>query len=139
MKFLHSMIRVLDLDKSLNFYQNALGLMITRRNDYPKGKFSLIYLATKVGEPEIELTYNWDQKEKYSNGKNFGHLAFLVDDIYKTCQKMIDLDIEISRPPRDGYLAFIKCPDGISIEFLQKDGPLKPCSPWTEMPNIGDW
>ncbi|MCO4782840.1 MAG: lactoylglutathione lyase [Candidatus Cloacimonetes bacterium] len=139
MKFLHSMIRVKDLDASLNFYQNGLGLKITRRKDYPNGKFSLIYLATEEGEPEVELTHNWDNTESYSNGRNFGHLAFAVDNIYESCQKLVDMGVEILRPPKDGYMAFVKCPDNISIEFLQKGEALKPIAPWIDMPNVGEW
>ena len=139
MKFLHGMIRVLDVDKSLHFYRDLLGLQVTRQKDYESGRFSLIYLATEPGEPEIELTHNWDEKEPYSNGRNFGHFAFAVDDIYETCQKLQDGGITILRPPRDGRMAFVKCPDGISIEFLQNGGALEPQEPWKSMENTGSW
>lgn len=139
MKFLHSMVRVLDLEASLKFYCDDLGLIETRRSDYEQGRFSLIYLATAEGEPEVELTYNWDQKEGYDNGRNFGHLAFSVENIYETCQKLIDSGVTINRPPRDGWMAFIKSPDGISVELLQEGEALKVCEPWASMKSIGDW
>jgi len=139
MKFLHSMVRVHDLDESLDFYVNKLGLIETKRVDVPAGKFSLIFLATEVGGPEIELTHNWGSEEEYSKGRNFGHLAFEVDDIYQTCQGLLDAGVTINRPPRDGHMAFIKSPDGISIELLQKDGSLAPQEPWLSMENSGDW
>ncbi|OUR96455.1 lactoylglutathione lyase [Halobacteriovorax marinus] len=139
MKFLHSMIRVKDLEKSLEFYVGKLGLKEMRRSEYPQGKFTLIYLATGPGESEIELTYNWDQKEKYSNGKNFGHFAFAVDDINDFCAQLLKNDVVILRPPRDGYMAFIKCPDGISIELLQSGGAITPVEPFISMENTGDW
>jgi len=139
MKFLHSMVRVHDLDESLDFYVNKLGLIETKRVDVPAGKFSLIFLATEVGGPEIELTHNWGSEEEYSKGRNFGHLAFEVDDIYQTCQGLLDAGVTINRPPRDGHMAFIKSPDGISIELLQKDGSLAPKEPWLSMENSGDW
>lgn len=139
MKFLHSMIRVLDLDKSLDFYVNKLGLKEIRRNDYPAGKFTLVYLATEKGEAEVELTHNWDEKEAYSNGRNFGHLAFRVDNINEKCLELMNAGVTILRPPRDGYMAFIKCPDGISIELLQADKPLEPVEPFKSMENSGSW
>jgi lactoylglutathione lyase len=139
MKFLHTMVRVHDLEKSLNFYVNQLGLIETKRVDIPKGKFSLIFLAAKIGGPEIELTHNWDSEEEYTVGRNFGHLAFEVADIYKTCEKLIAAGVIINRPPRDGHMAFVKSPDGISIELLQKDESLAPQEPWLSMENIGSW
>ena len=139
MKFLHSMVRVLDLEKSLEFYCDHLGLKEIRRSEYEQGRFSLIYLATQEGEPEVELTYNWDQEEGYGNGRNFGHLAFSVDDIYATCENLKNAGVIINRPPRDGWMAFIKSPDGISIELLQKGERLEPKEPWLSMENIGEW
>jgi len=138
MKFLHTMVRVLDLDASMHFYCDLLGLKEIRRNDYPEGKFSLIYLATAEGEPEVELTYNWGETEPYSNGKNFGHLAFRVENIYDVCQKLMDAGVVINRPPRDGHMAFVLSPDGISIELLQ-EGRLPPQEPWASMENTGSW
>ncbi|GAA0819902.1 VOC family protein [Colwellia sp. D2M02] len=139
MKFLHAMVRVKDLDASLDFYINKLGLIETKRSEYPDGKFTLVYLATEIGAPEVELTYNWDSAEEYPTGRSFGHLAFQVDDIYQLCQKLQDEGVVINRPPRCGYMAFIKSPDGISIELLQKGGALPVQSPWAEMENIGTW
>ena len=139
MKFLHSMIRVLDLEKSLDFYVNKLGLKEIRRTEYPSGKFTLVYLATEEGESEVELTHNWDETEIYPSGKNFGHLAFSVDDINKTCKDLMDCGVTILRPPRDGHMAFIKCPDGISIELLQKGVVLAPVEPFISMKNTGTW
>ncbi len=139
MKFLHSMVRVHDLDKSLDFYIDKLGLIETKRVDVPAGKFSLIFLATEIGGPEIELTHNWGSEEEYNTGRNFGHLAFEVNDIYQTCQKLIDAGVVINRPPRDGHMAFVKSPDNISIELLQKDGSLDPQEPWLSMENSGSW
>ncbi len=139
MKFLHSMVRVKDLDKSLDFYINKLGLIETKRVDVPEGKFSLIFLATEMGGAEIELTHNWGSEEEYSTGRNFGHLAFEVDDIYQTCQRLQDAGVVINRPPRDGHMAFVKSPDNISIELLQKDGSLSPKEPWVSMENSGTW
>lgn len=139
MKFLHTMVRVLDLEKSLNFYVNQLGLIEVRRKEVPAGKFTLVFLATAEGEPEIELTYNWEQSQSYSEGKNFGHLAFHVDDIYQTCQKLMDAGVTINRPPRCGHMAFVRSPDGISIELLQKGENLAPAEPWVSMENTGSW
>jgi lactoylglutathione lyase len=139
MKFLHTMVRIHDLEKSLEFYINHLGLIETKRVDVPKGKFSLIFLATEMGGPEIELTHNWGSEEDYTGGRNFGHLAFEVDDIYKTCEKLMVAGVVINRPPRDGHMAFIKSPDGISIELLQKNGSLTPQEPWLSMENQGSW
>lgn len=139
MKFLHTMLRVKDLDRALDFFVNKLGLIEVKRNEYPAGKFTLIFLATAVGEPEIELTYNWGSEEEYTHGRNFGHLAFQVENIYETCARLMEKGVVINRPPRDGYMAFIKSPDNQSIELLQKGSPLAPTLPWTEMQNIGSW
>jgi lactoylglutathione lyase len=139
MKFLHTMVRVKNLDESLNFYINQLGLIETKRSEYPDAKFTLIYLATEVGEPEVELTYNWGSTEEYSESRNFGHLAFEVDDIYSLCQQLQEAGVIINRPPRCGHMAFIKSPDGISIELLQKNGSLSPQEPWLSMSNTGTW
>jgi len=139
MKFLHSMVRVHDLDNSLDFYINKLGLIETKRTEVPAGKFTLIFLATEIGGPEIELTHNWGSEEEYGTGRNFGHLAFEVDDIYQTCQRLLDNGVTINRPPRDGHMAFVKSPDNISIELLQKDGSLDPQEPWLSMENSGSW
>ncbi|EQC45564.1 VOC family protein [Bacteriovorax sp. Seq25_V] len=139
MKYLHAMVRVLDLEKSMNFFVNQLGLVETKRLDFEEGRFSLIYLATAPGEPEVELTHNWNNKEEYGIGRSFGHLAFEVDDIYEKCQALMDAGVTINRPPRDGYMAFIKSPDGISIELLQKGGKLPAKAPWNTMENVGTW
>jgi lactoylglutathione lyase len=139
MKFLHAMVRVRDLEKSLDFYINKLGLIETKRVDVPEGKFTLIYLATAIGEPEVELTHNWGSEENYEGGRNFGHLAFEVDDIYQTCLALQNSGVVINRPPRCGNMAFIKSPDNISIELLQKGDALPPQEPWLSMENIGSW
>ena len=139
MKFLHAMVRVHDLDKSLDFYINKLGLIEVKRTEVPEGKFTLVFLATEVGAPEIELTYNWGSEEDYSVGRNFGHLAFEVDDIYQYCENLIAQGVTINRPPRCGYMAFVKSPDNISIELLQKGERLTPQEPWLSMENIGSW
>jgi len=139
MKFLHSMVRVKDLDASLTFYRDQLGLVETKRIDVPEGKFTLIYLATAIGEAEVELTHNWGSTEEYETGRSFGHLAFEVDNIYDFCQKLIDAGVEINRPPRCGNMAFIKSPDNISIELLQKGEALAPQEPWLSMENSGTW
>lgn len=133
------MIRVKDLEKSLEFYKAGLGLVETRRKDYEPGRFTLVYLATALGEPEVELTYNWDPPESYGNARNFGHLAFEVENIYEVCQRLQDSGVTILRPPKDGRMAFVKCPDEISIEFLQKGGALEAKEPWVSMPNTGSW
>ena len=146
MEFLHTMVRISDLDKSLDFYCNKLGLIEFSRKDNEKGRFTLIFLcapedknlAEESKKPLIELTYNWD-KEEYTGGRNFGHLAFKVDNIYETCQKLQDKGVVINRPPRDGYMAFINSPDGISIELLQKGDKLEPQEPWSSMENTGSW
>lgn len=139
MKFLHSMVRVLDVEKSLDFYIKGLRLIETKRVDVPEGKFTLIFLATEPGGPEIELTHNWDSEERYNSGRNFGHLAFEVDDIYEICQHLSNNGVVINRPPRCGHMAFVKSPDGISIELLQKGNRLKPQEPWMSMENMGTW
>ncbi len=139
MKFLHTMVRIHDLEQSLDFYINKLGLIETKRIEVPAGKFTLIFLATELGGPEIELTYNWGSEEEYSVGRNFGHLAFEVEDIYQTCQRLQDGGIVINRPPRDGHMAFVKSPDNISIELLQKGQALAPKEPWLSMENSGTW
>ena len=146
MEFLHTMIRVSDVDASLDFYCNKLGLMEFSRKDYEKGRFTLIFLcapedknlAEQNRKPLIELTYNWD-KEEYSGGRNFGHLAFRVNNIYEICQKLQDNGVVINRPPRDGHMAFVKSPDGISIELLQKGDSLEPQEPWSSMENTDSW
>ena len=139
-KYLHTMVRVKDIDVSLNFYCNLLGLKEIRRNDNEQGKFTLIFLAPP-DQPDsmIELTYNWDSSEVYTEGRNFGHLAFEVDDIYQTCQHLLDNGVSINRPPRDGRMAFVRSPDNISIELLQKGEPKNIKSPWDTMENIGHW
>ncbi len=139
MKFLHAMVRVQNLEQSLDFYINKLGLVETRRKEVPQGKFTLIYLATSEGEPEVELTYNWDNSEPYNNGRNFGHLAFEVDNIYTLCESLQTAGIVINRPPRCGHMAFINSPDGIAIELLQKGEVLAPQEPWLSMENTGTW
>ncbi len=139
MKFLHSMIRVKDLNRALHFFIDQLGLIEIKRSEYPSGKFTLIFLATAIGDPEIELTYNWDMEEEYSVGKNFGHIAFEVDDIYATCTRLMKNGVIINRPPRDGYMAFIKSPDNQSIELLQRGTPLVSQLPWCDMQNTGTW
>ena len=145
MEYLHTMVRVNNIDESLDFYCNKLGLVEISRSENEKGRFTLIFLAApndvvsakEKKSPLIELTYNWD-KEEYTSGRNFGHLAYRVDDIYATCQRLMDAGVTINRPPRDGHMAFVRTPDGISIELLQ-DGNLAPAEPWASMPNIGAW
>ncbi len=146
MRYLHTMVRVADVDASLDFYCNKLGLEEVRRIDNEKGRFTLIFLAAPKDKaasaaaraPELELTYNWDP-EDYTGGRNFGHLAYKVDDIYATCQRLMDMGVTINRPPRDGNMAFVKSPDGISIELLQEGAALPPQEPWASMPNTGSW
>ena len=138
MKYLHTMIRVLDLEANLKFFE-LMGLKEISRKEVPAGKFTLIFLATAEGEPELELTYNWDQKEAYSGGRNFGHLAYEVENIYETCQKLMDNGVKILRPPRDGHMAFVRSPDQISIELLQIGSPLPAEEPWVSMENQGEW
>lgn len=139
MKYLHTMIRVTDLDASLHFYCDLLGLQVIRRKDVPAGKFTLVFLATEPGEPEVELTYNWESDEVLGGGRNFGHLAYRVDDIYALCQHLQDNGVAILRPPRDGHMAFVRSPDNISIELLQKGDALPSQEPWASMPNQGEW
>ncbi len=139
MKYLHTMIRVLDLEKSLHFYCELLGLKELRRKDSERGRYTLVFLATEPGAPELELTYNWDETEAYPFGRNFGHLAYRVDNIYETCQKLQDNGVTILRPPRDGHMAFVRCPDNISIEILQEGESLDPQEPWLSMENTGTW
>ena len=146
MEYLHTMVRVGNLDESLEFYCNKLGLVETRRVNNEKGRFTLVFLAAPNDldrardnqAPLVELTYNWDP-EVYQGGRNFGHLAYRVDDIYETCRKLMESGVTINRPPRDGYMAFVKSPDGISIEILQRGEPKAPAEPWTSMPNTGSW
>jgi lactoylglutathione lyase len=141
MRFLHSMIRVLDLDASLHFYVDLLGLEVVRRSDYENGRFSLVFLSTGQEDDSatIELTWNWDQKDPYPGGRNFGHLAFAVDDIYALCETLQAEGVTILRPPRDGRMAFIKSPDGISVELLQAGGALPLKEPWRSMESTGTW
>ena len=139
MKYLHTMIRVLDLDQSVEFFTAKLGFVETRRKDNEAGRFTLVFFATAPGEPEIELTYNWDQQEAYSEGRNFGHLAYSVENIYEYCQMLMDNGVTILRPPRDGYMAFIRTPDQISIELLQEGDRLPVQEPWASMENKGVW
>ncbi len=138
MHYLHTMIRVRDLEAAITFFKH-LGLQETRRNEYPEGKFTLAFLATAPGEPEVELTYNWDQSEPYSVGRNFGHLAYSVENIYETCQRLQDAGITILRPPRDGRMAFVRSPDSISVELLQEGEALPLEEPWKSMPSQGEW
>lgn len=143
MKYLHTMIRIRDVDASLRFFCEGLGLELKRRDDYPQGKFSLIFLAAPASpDAEIELTWNWPAEdgssEDYSVGRNFGHLAFQVDDIYASCAHLQSMGYTINRPPRDGHMAFVRSPDLISVELLQ-DGRLPPAEPWASMPNTGKW
>ena len=146
MRYLHTMLRVRNLDNALKFYRDALGLKEVRRVDNDKAKYTLVFLCAHGDEaaarekraPMVELTYNWDP-ETYTGGRNFGHLAYRVDDIYETCRKLMDAGVTINRQPRDGNMAFIKSPDGISIELLQRGDALPPQEPWASMPNTGTW
>ncbi len=146
MRYLHTMVRVKDLDRSLDFYCRHLGLLEVSRKDNDKGRFTLVFLAAPNDvdsfknhwAPAIELTYNWDT-EDYTGGRNFGHLAFRVDNIYAKCQALLDAGISVNRPPRDGHMAFVRSPDGISIELLQEGEALAPQEPWLSMPNTGSW
>ncbi len=146
MRYLHTMVRVTDLDASLRFWCDLLGLSEVRRTENDKGRYTLVFLAAPNDRarsaaersPEVELTYNWDP-ETYSGGRNFGHLAYRVDDIYAACQRLADGGVTINRPPRDGNMAFVRSPDGISIELLQEGSPLAPAEPWVSMPNTGEW
>ncbi|WP_305909671.1 VOC family protein [Methylomarinum sp. Ch1-1] len=146
MRYLHTMVRVKDLDESLDFYCNKLGLVETRRIESEEGRFTLVYLSAPLDKgsaesthaPELELTYNWDP-EQYDGGRNFGHLAYEVDDIYALCQRLMNQGVTINRPPRDGWMAFIRSPDNISIELLQRGDKQEPQEPWASMENIGSW
>jgi lactoylglutathione lyase len=146
MRYLHTMVRVADLEKSLDFYCNKLGLKEMRRVDNPMGRFTLVFLAAPADAPHakdtqapmVELTHNWDPEE-YKGGRNFGHLAYRVDDIYALCKRLMDGGVTINRPPRDGHMAFVRSPDGISIELLQEGASLPPAEPWASMPNTGSW
>ena len=139
MKYLHTMLRVTDVEKSLDFYCNKLGLAELRRYDSEQGRFTLIFLAAPGDEEaQLELTYNWDPEE-YDEGRNFGHLAYRVDDIYALCQELMDAGVTINRPPRDGHMAFVRSPDNISIELLQKGDALPAAEPWASMPSVGHW
>ena len=139
MKYLHTMVRVTNLDASLKFYCDALGLREIKRKDVPQGRFTLVFLAAPGDEEaQVELTYNWDP-EPYAGGRNFGHLAYAVDDIYAACQRLQDHGVTINRPPRDGNMAFVRSPDKQSVELLQKGKPLAPKEPWSSMPNTGNW
>jgi len=146
MEYLHTMVRVKDLEASLDFYCNKLGLVEVRRRESEKGRFTLVFLAgtddaeraKETRSPLVELTYNWDP-EDYTGGRNFGHLAYNVDNIYDLCQRLMDKGVTINRPPRDGHMAFVRSPDGISIELLQKGESLPPQEPWESMPNTGEW
>ena len=139
MKYLHTMVRVTDVEASLHFYRDALGLEVLSKRDSPQGRFTLIFLAAPGDhEAQVELTHNWDP-EAYTGGRNFGHLAYAVDDIYAACQRLMDHGVTINRPPRDGRMAFVRSPDNISVELLQQGGALAPAEPWVSMPNVGAW
>ncbi|MEX0299085.1 MAG: VOC family protein [Kordiimonas sp.] len=139
MKYLHTMVRVKNLDESMDFYCNKLGLVEVGRKDVPAGKFTLVFLAAPGNEDaQLELTFNWETEE-YSGGRNFGHLAYAVENIYEVCQNLMDKGVVINRPPRDGYMAFVRSPDGISIELLQQGKALPPQEPWSSMENTGEW
>jgi lactoylglutathione lyase len=139
MKYLHTMVRVTDIEQSLKFYRDALGLAELSRRDFPQGRYTLVFLAAPGdGDAQVELTHNWDSQE-YSGGRNFGHLAYQVDDIYDTCRRLLEHGVTINRPPRDGHMAFVRSPDDISIELLQRGAALPPAEPWKSMPNTGVW
>jgi lactoylglutathione lyase len=139
MKYLHTMVRVTDIEESLRFYRDALGLRELSRSEHEKGRFTLVFLAAPGDDDaQVELTYNWDP-EPYPGGRNFGHLAYAVDDIYDACRRLMDHGVTINRPPRDGRMAFVRSPDKISVELLQKGAALAPSEPWTGMPNIAPW
>lgn len=138
MRYLHAMIRTNSPEASIDFYTKGLGLKLIRKKDYPKGKFSLYFLAENESSPMIELTHNWDEQE-YQNGNQFGHLAFSTENIYQACQQLMNMGVVINRPPRDGRMAFVKDPNGISIELLQQGDSLGPEKPWASMENIGNW
>jgi lactoylglutathione lyase len=141
MRYLHTMIRVRDLDAALRFFCEGLGLREIRRRDEERGRFTLVFLGTEPGgdSPQIELTHNWDQTDAYTVGRNFGHVAYQVDDIYAACQRMLDLGYTVNRPPRDGRMAFVRSPDLVSVELLQRGDALAPAEPWASMPNTGEW
>ncbi len=147
MRYLHTMIRIRDVDASLDFWCNKMGLTETRRTEHEQGRFTLIFLAGSKDEararqdnsPELELTYNWDPEDDLGNSRNFGHLAYKVDDIYATCQQLMDAGVTINRPPRDGRMAFVVSPDNISIELLQEGDAQPPAEPWLSMENTGSW
>jgi lactoylglutathione lyase len=142
MRYLHTMIRVRDLPAALRFFCDGLGLHEVRRRDSEGGRFTLVFLGQPGGEadtPQIELTHNWDQTDAYTGGRNFGHVAYEVADVYAACQRLIDHGYTISRPPRDGRMAFVRSPDLISVELLQRGDALAPAEPWTSMPNVGEW
>ncbi|MEO5732965.1 MAG: VOC family protein [Rubrivivax sp.] len=143
MKYLHTMVRVTDIEASLAFYRDALGLELLSRRDHDAGQYTLVFLAAPGDRgAQIELTYNWPKdgkSEDLSGGRNFGHLAYAVDDIYATCQQLVDHGVQVLRPPRDGRMAFVRSPDGISIELLQAGAALAPAEPWQSMPNVGSW
>ena len=139
MKYLHTMIRVQNLESALDFFINKLGMIEVRRREAPEGRFTLVFLATGPGESSIELTYNWDQEEPYTVGRNFGHLAYSVENIYQLCEELQKKGVTILRPPRDGKMAFIRSPDQISVELLQEGDPLPPQEPWLSMPSQGEW
>ena len=146
MRYLHTMVRITDIEASLHFYCDLLGLELAKRIDREQGRYSLFFLCTpedrgryeEIRSPALELTYNWDPEE-YAGGRNFGHLAYRVDDIYAVCERMMAAGVVINRPPRDGNMAFVRSPDGISIELLQEGEPLAPAEPWQSMPNSGSW
>lgn len=141
MRYLHTMIRVLDLDAALRFFCQGLGLREIRRRADEKGRYTLVFLGEDPASdsPQVELTHNWDQSEPYTVGRNFGHLAYEVDDIYAACQRLVDLGYTINRPPRDGRMAFVRSPDQVSVELLQRGGAQPPREPWSSMPNTGQW
>ena len=139
MKYLHTMIRVQNLESALDFFINKLGMIEVRRREAPEGRFTLVFLATGPGESTIELTYNWDQEEPYTVGRNFGHLAYSVENIYQLCEELQNKGVTILRPPRDGKMAFIRSPDQISVELLQEGDPLPPQEPWLSMSSQGEW
>ena len=139
MKYLHTMVRVTDLEASLRFYRDALGLTVLRTTEHPQGRFTLVYLAAPGDtDAQVELTYNWDP-EVYTGGRHFGHLAYAVDNIYVLCEKLQAHGVTILRPPRDGRMAFVRSPDDISVELLQRGDALAPTAPWVDMPNVGTW
>jgi lactoylglutathione lyase len=139
MKYLHTMVRVIDIDQSLRFYRDALGLVELKRQESAKGRFTLVFLAAPGDEhAQVELTHNWDP-ETYDGGRNFGHLAYEVEDIYAACRRLMEHGVTINRPPRDGHMAFVRSPDNISVELLQRGGSLAPAEPWASMPNTGVW